>query len=249
MQQGEGKRPTPTEAATAMDMLARALPGAKYNEPAARGGAAGTANVADRAVIDAIRTGSEKFRLTLTRRLRETRAVTRLWQQPGGNGATAALSHVARMRRSDSQLALDFVRNTPLDRGAFDLQSCVTLFPLLSDLLAEYGGKCEEHALDLLAAVQTLWRGFGEVITGNAEQASGAVKAGGLGGPAGGRVRGPFSAQVNIGREERVARASSCYDSVQKISAQAAALAKQEGGQVQRAAKELERVLRRSGIR
>ena len=46
-----------------------------------------------------------------------------------------------------------------------------------------------------------------------------------------------------------MARASSCYDSVREISAQAAALATQEGGQVQRAAKELERVLRRSGIR
>ena len=75
-----------------------------------------------------------------------------------------------------------------------------------------------------------------------------APKVGGLGGR-GGRVRGPFSAQVNIGREERVARASSCYGSVRKISVQAATLARQESGQVQRAAKELERVLQRSGIR
>ena len=62
---------------------------------------------------------------------------------------------------------MDYVLHTKLDSGAFDLLSCVTLFPLMSELLATHQDM-DEHVLGLITAVQTLYRGFGALICQNA---------------------------------------------------------------------------------
>ena len=69
--------------------------------------------------------------------------------------------------REDPSIALDYVLHTKLDSGAFDLLSCVTLFPLMSELLATHQAM-DEHVLGLINAVQTLYRGFGALICQNA---------------------------------------------------------------------------------
>ena len=69
--------------------------------------------------------------------------------------------------REDPSIALDYVLHTKLDSGAFDLLSCVTLFPLMSELLATHQAM-DEHVLGLITAVQTLYRGFGALICQNA---------------------------------------------------------------------------------
>ena len=69
--------------------------------------------------------------------------------------------------REDPSIALDYVLHTKLDSGAFDLLSCVTLFPLMSELLATHQ-TMDEHVLGLITAVQTLYRGFGALICQNA---------------------------------------------------------------------------------
>ena len=146
-----------------------------------------------------------------------------------------ALRHLEKCMQNDPQLALDFVLSTPLDMGAFDLHSCVTLLPLLSTLLdhCAYGSErwCEEHALALFQAVQTLYRGFGDVIKSNAEQ--GAMMNKGVGG----RVR-----TKGVDAEQRIFRATSCYESLKRLASQVERHIGRPGG-VGRAASELSRLL------
>ena len=192
-------------------------------------------------------------------RLRELRVVQSLWGGSSRTGGKDALSHVQSTVRTDPSIALDFVLNTKLDSGAFDLLSCVTLFPLMSNLLHIYTTTKEprdEHALGLIDAVQTLYRGFGEVICHNAKSAN-VSKGGGRGGSSGGSSRkselkrnNPFARdQIDIGSEERVHRATACYECLTTIATQVAVLMQETTSmQVQRAAKELHRLFRKKDI-
>jgi hypothetical protein len=256
--------------AMAMDLLVSALPGAKYTPTPGQGrvrhspergrrGAIKTdlalgsspdessahADTQDLALAQSARAGGSEFSKLMADRLREMRVVGRLWtcqsagrrQRDNGKGAAMkALGHLEKYMRNDPQLALDFVLSTPLDMGAFDLRSCVTLLPMLSALLdhCAYGTErwCEEHALALFQAVQTLYRGFGDVIKSNAEQGNVVNNKG-----AGGRVR-----TKGVDAEQRIFRATSCYESLQRIASQVEQHVGHPGG-VGRAAGELSRLL------
>ena len=198
----------------------------------------------------------QTFRDHMSGRLREMRVVTSLWSGSARSGGKDALSHVQKTYRDDPSIALDFIINTKLDGGAFDLLSCVTLFPLLSNLLNKFN-KEEEHALGLIDAVQTLYRGFGEVICHNAKGGKSNLENGGdvgIFGAMGGKDRrrqqhNPFARDVDIGSEERVHRATACYESLTKIATQISILMQDTTfTQVQRSAKELHRLFRKKGI-
>lgn len=197
-------------------------------------------NPADMALVNSAMSGSSDFCKIMTDRIRETRVVARLWTskalgrgRSGKDAAMKALSHIEKQLDKDRQLAVDFVMNTPLDMGAFDLHSCVTLLPMLSTLLEEcaHGTEqwCEEHTLAIFNAVQTLYRGFGDVIQSNAEQSELMRN--------GGRVR-----TKGVDAEQRIFRATSCYDSLKRLASQVN-LYVNHAGAVGRAAGELSRLL------
>ena len=192
-------------------------------------------------LVESARSGSAEFSNLMTDRLREMRVIGRLWasnstkssRNRGKNSAMRVLSHLEKSMKNDPQLALDFVLSTPLDMGAFDLQSCVTLLPMLSALLdhCAFGTEhwCEEHALGLFEAVQTLYRGFGGVVKSNAQQ--GAIMKGG------GRVR-----TKGVDAEQRIFRATSCFESFKRLANQVKQHVGRPGG-VGRAAGELSQLL------
>jgi hypothetical protein len=217
------------------------LPGSKYNEEVAV--VAKDRDQRDETLIKELRQKGKTFRDHMSGRLRELRVISSLWSGSSRSGGRDALSHVQKTYRDDPSIALDFVLSTKLDGGAFDLLSCVTLFPLLSNLLEDFS--TEEHMIGLIDAVQTLYRGFGEVICHNAA-------SGGSGGGSGGdgqRKHNPFARDVDIGSEERVHRATACYESLNKIATQISILTKNTTStQVQRSAKELHRLLSKKGI-
>ena len=229
-------------------MLPITLPGSKYEDEAShlatRGlvpSSSSSSSTADLAAISKLRRDGKRLRQDLSARLRELRVVQSLWSGSSRTGGSDALSHVQKSHRDDPSIALDFVTTTRMDGGAFDLSSCVTLFPLLSSLLSEHQ-RTEEHALRLMHSIQTLYRGFGEVICHNARKDISEED---------GRRRhhNPFAKDVDIGSEERVHRATTCYVNLKNIAGQVAVLMQETTStQVKRAAQELHRLFRKKGI-
>jgi hypothetical protein len=199
----------------------------------------------DLANIAMLRKSGKSFRKQMSGRLRELRVVQSLWVGSSRTGGKDSLSHVQSTFKDDPSIALDFILNTKLDGGAFDLLSCVTLLPLISNLLNTHQYR-DEHILGLINAVQTLYRGFGEVICHNAKRSDG-ISGGRFSEP---KSYNPFSRdQIDIGSEERVHRATACYESLTKIAKQISVLMQEtKSTQVQRSAKELHRLFRKKDI-
>lgn len=141
------------------------------------------------------------FMSVLQRRLTELKVTSSMWA--GGN-LRSTLSHL--VKAGDASLTADFLRTVDLQSSAIKLESCVTLLPLVVDLLSS---AVEDYALVALRALTTLYRGFGPVVRDNAHLGSGVGST--------------------IASEERASRARAAQDSLSRARGAVVSLSRRPG--------------------
>jgi hypothetical protein len=161
----------------------------------------------------------------LSARLREVQVVATLWQQ---GKVRTVISHLERLVYSHPSAALDAFRAMNIESGAFNVEACVSLFPVLHFLLAEH---CEfdESAEAVMHAIRSLFKGVASIIQQNLCVEDSVGKGGGT---------------VDVSREERTARCSACATALEKIIPEVSKM-RERPGSVGQTASELTQLLQK----